>query len=102
MTCSCRLGWDVPLATAYWDATIQKVVNRVSTPSAREFLQWVKRHIIAGRAVMIAVRLYQSKDWYDHLIPLWGVCSTNISATAPLLDSDAFSLSTDLSVRTKP
>jgi len=40
-----------------------------------------------------------SDSYYDHIIPFWGVCSSNVGLTAPLVNStDAFSLTADLAV----
>lgn len=39
-------------------------------------------------------------SYYDHIIPVWGVCSSNVAIGAALNNNtDAFSLSTDFGVR---
>lgn len=85
-----RLGFPVDSSSQYYDSS--KPIN------ATAFLQWIKRHIIAGRPVAVALRLQNyTDDTYDHIVPFFGVCSTNTNATAPLLRADGFSFSTDFS-----
>jgi hypothetical protein len=59
----------------------------------------MKRHIIAGRPLLAAVRLTKSvlnDATYDHIVPFWGVCSGDLGATAALNSAtDGFSFSTD-------
>lgn len=113
----CSLAIDTP-STSYWDDSDQRLTyatatsrsiwpyrsNSVGTtsPSASEFVQWMKRHIIAGRPLLVAVRLIKSVTndaTYDHLVPFWGVCSGDLSASAALDSAtDGFSFSTDFGV----
>lgn len=107
------LAFDIP-SSSYWDDSSQQLTyasatssrswpyasNRVGypNPAATGFMQWAKRHIIAGRPVILAVRLAKAvlnDAIYDHIVPAWGVCSTDMSANAALGSGDGFSLSTD-------
>lgn len=113
-----RLAFDMP-ASSYWDYFNQSLryasggsrtvwpygrSNTVGypTPPATDFVQWVKRQIIAGRPLMVAVRLPKAvlnDAVYDHIIPFWGVCSGDVGVTAALNSAtDGFSLSTDFGV----
>lgn len=72
-----------------------------TNPPASAFVEWMKRQIIAGRPLLVAVRLKGIDDpWYDHIVPFWGTCSGDVSPTAALVPAtDSFDLSTDFGVR---
>lgn len=63
-------------------------------------MSWVKRNIIAGRPVITAVRVFteQPDVWYDHIVPVFGVCSAEYKAASPLLASDSFTMTSDYKV----
>lgn len=71
-----------------------------SQPTAAQFLEWAKQQITAGRPVIIGLRMKGYTDsYYDHIVPFWGVCSSDVRPTAPLInETDAFSLTADLAV----
>lgn len=115
----CRLGLDLP-PSSYWDNSNQTLNYATATsssswpyqnnkvgftsPDAPAFLAWVKKQIIAGRPVMVAVRLqaipffFNPDPLFDHIVPFFGVCATDVSVTAALANADSFNLTTDLKV----
>lgn len=71
-----------------------------SKPTAAQLLEWAKQQLTAGHPVIMALRMKGYSDsYYDHIVPFWGVCSSDVRPTAPLVnETDAFSLTADLAV----
>jgi hypothetical protein len=97
----CSLALDTPSSNFWGHENQTSVKNAIPTPYAPAFVEWIKRQIIAGRPVMVGLRLrYYTDAEYDHLVPFWGVCSNNVSSVAALnSNADGFSLTTDYAVR---